>query len=296
MKRRWWLAFVVPGLAVAALGSRAALAAGQAAAPASADKPSFDVSDCGACHEDQVRSVGLTRHGSVAQSCQHCHGDPSAHLKGALEGEPGPIKKFKSLTPRESAAVCEECHSKGGQKHWVNSAHASRGVVCSTCHEPHPKGAPPKALLAKAQLDLCTGCHLQKKAALMRSGHMPIREGKLQCSSCHNPHGTTNDRMLLQTSVQENCYTCHAEKRGPFLWEHPPVRENCVNCHDAHGTINDKLLKVKQPLMCQQCHQSSSHKGPAYASMSRYAFNQSCLHCHASIHGSNHPTGNRFFR
>jgi DmsE family decaheme c-type cytochrome len=102
--------------------------------------------------------------------------------------------------------------------------------------------------------------------------------------------------MLLQTSVNQNCYTCHAEKRGPYLWEHAPVRENCLNCHDAHGTINEKMLKVKQPLLCQQCHQTSSHPGPAYPSMSRYAFNQGCMHCHPTIHGSVHPSGNRFFR
>ena len=105
-----------------------------------------------------------------------------------------------------------------------------------------------------------------------------------------------NDKMLLQTSVNQNCYTCHAEKRGPYLWEHAPVRENCLNCHDAHGTINEKMLKVKQPLLCQQCHQTSSHPGPAYPSMSRYAFNQGCMHCHPTIHGSVHPSGNRFFR
>jgi predicted CXXCH cytochrome family protein len=80
------------------------------------------------------------------------------------------------------------------------------------------------------------------------------------------------------------------------LWEHAPVRENCLNCHDAHGTINEKMLKVKQPLLCQQCHQTASHPGPAYPSMSRYAFNQGCMHCHPTIHGSVHPSGNRFFR
>ena len=259
-------------------------------------KASFDINDCRACHEDQVKALEATRHSSLEQSCQHCHGDPSAHVKGALEGEPGPIQKFKALTSHQSAAVCTTCHTKGAQKHWTSSTHDSRGVVCATCHQVHAKGAPLKAQLAKPQLELCTGCHLQKKAALMRSGHMPIREGKLQCSSCHNPHGTTNDKMLLQSSVQENCYTCHAEKRGPFLWEHPPAREGCTNCHDAHGTINDKLLKVKPPLLCQQCHQSTSHKGPAYPAQSRYAFNQGCMNCHMAVHGSVHPSGNRFFR
>jgi DmsE family decaheme c-type cytochrome len=130
----------------------------------------------------------------------------------------------------------------------------------------------------------------------MRASHMPLREGKLECTSCHNPHGTPNDKLLLQASVNQNCYTCHAEKRGPFLWEHAPVRENCTNCHDAHGTMADKMLKVKTPLLCQQCHQTSSHPGPAYPAQSRYAFNQACLSCHMAIHGSTHASGNRFFR
>ena len=129
-----------------------------------------------------------------------------------------------------------DCHNKGNQKHWAGSMHDTRKLACTQCHNPHPaEGVHEKALLRQPQLKLCTGCHLQKKAQLLRPGHMPLREGKLQCTSCHNPHGTTNERLLWQTSVNQNCYSCHAEKRGPFLWEHAPVRENCLNCHDPHG-------------------------------------------------------------
>ena len=34
--------------------------------------------------------------------------------------------------------------------------------------------------------------------------------------------------MIKADSVNELCYTCHTEKRGPFLFEHAPVREDCV--------------------------------------------------------------------
>jgi DmsE family decaheme c-type cytochrome len=171
-------------------------------------------------------------------------------------------------------------------------------VSCLSCHNPHPKGAAPKSLLIKPEFELCTTCHLQKKAALMRSSHMPMREGKMTCTSCHNPHGTPYPKQLLQVSVNQNCYTCHAEKRGPFLWEHPPVRENCLNCHDAHGTVNDYLLKAKQPVLCIQCHNgfASGGMGNAHAARDRYTLNQSCLNCHPMIHGSTHPQGNRFKR
>jgi len=292
MKRPPFLAFLAVLLATVALPGRASPAR-QEKAPAAGELVGMET--CASCHEDAVKAFKLTAHAKGEQSCETCHGPGKAHVDA--EGDKTKIRNPKSLAAADSSAICQECHNKAGQKHWTGSTHDSRGVSCTTCHNPHPKGAPVKALLAKpSQLALCTGCHLQKKGQLMRSSHMPLREGKMECTSCHNAHGTPNDKMLLQTSVNQNCYSCHAEKRGPFLWEHAPVRENCINCHDAHGTMADKMLKVKQPLLCQQCHQTSSHPGPAYPAQSRYAFNQACLQCHPAIHGSTHPSGNRFFR
>ena len=83
---------------------------------------------------------------------------------------------------------------------------------------------------------------------------MPIREGKVACTDCHNPHGSVTESLLKKDSVNEVCYTCHAERRGPFLFEHAPVRENCLNCHDPHGSINEYSLKVSRPRLCFECH------------------------------------------
>jgi DmsE family decaheme c-type cytochrome len=251
---------------------------------------------CADCHTDTVNAFKGTPHADSPAGCVGCHGDSQAHL--AAGGGKGTMRSFKGLSATEASAVCLTCHDKGTQKHWTGSMHDSRNVSCITCHEPHPTGKAPKALLRKPQFELCTSCHLQKKAALMRSSHMPMREGKVTCTSCHNPHGTPYPRMLLQVSINQNCYTCHAEKRGPFLWEHAPVRENCLNCHDAHGTVNDFLLKVKQPMLCIQCHNgfASGGMGNAHAARDRYALNQSCMNCHPAIHGSTHPRGNTFKR
>jgi DmsE family decaheme c-type cytochrome len=138
----------------------------------------------------------------------------------------------------------------------------------------------------------------------MRSSHMPLREGTMTCSSCHNPHGTANPAMLKQFSVNENCYTCHAEKRSPVLWEHPPVRESCTTCHDPHGSLHPRLLVAKQPRLCQQCHDETRHPTQPYASASvgpgffpnSRMFDRGCMNCHSMIHGSNHPAGMRFLR
>jgi DmsE family decaheme c-type cytochrome len=293
MSTRGWVLFAASAGLLFWLASSAAPGEGSTE-PVTASADFVGTDTCAVCHEAAANSFKRTPHAGSSLGCEGCHGAGKEHSEH--DGDKTKIRDFKTIAPQESSAVCQTCHSAAGQKHWVGSSHDSRGIACVQCHEPHPTGAAPKALLRKPQMELCTGCHLQKKAQLLRSGHMPMREGKLQCTSCHNPHGTPNDKMLLQASVQQNCYSCHAEKRGPFLWEHPPVRENCVNCHDAHGSINDKLLKVRIPLLCQQCHQTASHPGPAYPAASRYAFNQACLHCHMAIHGSTHPSGNRFFR
>jgi DmsE family decaheme c-type cytochrome len=299
MGNRSWYLLAVVGLAlslgIASAGGAQTAAAPAAAAPPAATAEYAGIDTCVQCHEDVVKAFKTTPHAASTLGCEGCHGSGKDHVEAG--GDKTKIKVFATLSARASSATCMECHNKAGQKHWTGSSHDSRQVACTSCHNAHPKeGVVEKAMLKQPQMVLCTSCHLQKKAQLLRPGHMPMREGKMQCTSCHNPHGTTNDKMILQTSVNQNCYTCHAEKRGPFLWEHAPVRENCLNCHDAHGTINEKMLKVKQPLLCQQCHQTSSHPGPAYPSMSRYAFNQGCMHCHPTIHGSVHPSGNRFFR
>src|SRR6185295_6019826 len=82
---------------------------------------------------------------------------------------------------------------------------------------------------------------------------------QLSCTDCHNPHGSTAQALLKANSVNETCFTCHADKRGPFLFEHAPVRDSCVNCHTPHGSNHEKLLITARPLLCQQCHAQSGH-------------------------------------
>ena len=77
---------------------------------------------------------------------------------------------------------------------------------------------------------------------------------------------------MVKDTVNETCYTCHAEKRGPFLWEHSPVVDDCTNCHTPHGSTKPALLKARVPWLCQECH--SGDHGAAINS------------------GANLPTGN----
>lgn len=249
---------------------------------------------CSTCHDVVVKEFQKTSHEQSAMGCEGCHGPGQAHVDGG--GDKSKIRKFAELSPVEINDICLSCHNKGTQSHWMGSTHNRRTLSCITCHNPHPKGSNTPHLLRKTEIELCTECHLQQKAQLYNSAHMPLREGKMNCSSCHNPHGSVNPSMLTEHSVNENCYKCHAEKRGPFLWEHAPVRINCDTCHDPHGSMHESMLKVKMPILCQECHVDSRHPSQAHMAPERFSFNKSCLNCHSMIHGSNHPSGVRFMR
>lgn len=249
---------------------------------------------CGQCHTDLAAAFAKTPHAASPAGCEGCHGPADEHVAGG--GDPSKIRRLSTLKGRDRAEVCLSCHQKGEVAHWVGSTHDARNLDCGTCHDPHPKGAARPHLLKAGEQQACGGCHAAQAAKMYRSAHMPVREGAMSCTSCHNPHGTLDEKSLRQRSVNENCYTCHAEKRGPMLWEHPPVRENCTTCHDPHGSTTTSLLKVKVPVLCQNCHVSSRHPSQTHMPAERFAFNHGCLNCHQAIHGSNHPSGNRLLR
>ncbi len=159
-------------------------------------------------------------------------------------------------------------------------------------------------MAAPDQLALCKQCHVVSVGQQANWSHMPVREGKMQCSSCHNVHGTVTEKLIVDNSINENCYRCHTDKRGPFLWEHAPVRESCMNCHKPHGSNNIRLLRLREPRLCQQCHNENRHPSTAFSGGStglggiadRRVLGRSCALCHSNIHGSNHPSGFAFTR
>jgi DmsE family decaheme c-type cytochrome len=86
------------------------------------------------------------------------------------------------------------------------------------------------------------------------------------------------------------CFTCHADKRGPFVFEHEPVKvEGCESCHTPHGSPNTHLLKVSTVnLLCLSCHTTSFANAPGAPSFHNQAAQyQACTLCHVQVHGSN---------
>ena len=284
-------------------------AAPPAAAAQPAVQPGYLGSDsCVVCHENYDKTIEATKHGfkgnamapASKQGCESCHGPGEAHAS-----DPGNVKPIQLNKVKADVAngQCQACHNRGEHALWDGSQHENRNVKCIDCHSVHAAEGP-TLMRAKTQQLTCARCHQTVTNKQQRFNHMPVREGKMTCSSCHNVHGTTNVKLLrVGTTVDQSCTSCHTEKRGPFLWEHAPVVDSCTTCHDSHGSNNDRMLVAKMPFLCQRCHVTSRHPPTVYegyglqnSGNANRMVGKSCANCHQQVHGSNHPNGKFFLR
>jgi DmsE family decaheme c-type cytochrome len=307
--------------------SQQANASGQAAPPAYAQNV---LKTClKECHDmepvtlilDTPHAVKDDKRTPFAQhQCETCHGASPEHVDVSSNPVAVVFKGRKASPVARRNEVCMSCHQTGLRLHWTGSQHESRGVACTDCHTIHVRE---QQVLGKAtQAEVCFTCHKAQRAQTRRISAHPLAttslasSAKMACSDCHNPHGSPGPKLLIKSSVNETCYTCHPERRGPFLWEHAPVADDCMNCHTPHGSSNASLLKTRPPWLCQECH-SGDHgnqvnsganllggavttvnglQQPGAATPRAQAAARACLNCHVLIHGSNHPAGAKFQR
>ena len=267
---------------------------------------------CTTCHDENwpkpILSIGQTKHGvrgdERTPTCTSCHGESEGHLANPGAAKPDRMFTKHADTPAEQRSeACISCHKGTARTHWEGSPHQVNQVACTDCHQIH--SAVDKVREKKTQPEVCFTCHREQRADSFKISHHPIREGKVVCSDCHNPHGSPGPSLVKKNTINETCWTCHADKRGPFLWEHQPAVEACTNCHTPHGSNLSPLLTSRAPWLCQQCHdgQHSSENpiGPNAASNqftlkpgvlpSNQTAGRACLNCHSQVHGSNSPNG-----
>lgn len=260
---------------------------------------------CLGCHEKMTKTFEKNIHSKAkywdagAKSCESCHGPGSSH---AESGDPAKIQNPAKLSVEDASKACLSCHKNAmGQRYWQGSAHESMNVSCVACHSVHNNNG--KMLKESSEAATCYKCHPEQRSFSMKRSSHPMRDsskgngqGKMSCSSCHNAHGTQTGKLIAANSINDKCYECHQEKKAPVLWEHSPVKESCLNCHSAHGSNHEKMLTAKEPRLCQQCHEQGRHQTLAGEAGSFFVINRGCSNCHAQIHGSNHPSGQKLKR
>ena len=270
---------------------------------------------CVGCHDEDneypIFPLFKTKHAAAADprtpfggannKCESCHGPGSIHIKAKKdEKRGGSIINFgkSAWTPvKDQNDKCLGCHQTHQRIEWKGSTHEFNQLSCASCHSIHVAKDPVRDRLQQPRV--CLTCHKSEESELhLRSRH-PVREGKVACSDCHNVHGEDGTGLLVKASSREKCVSCHAEKRGPFLWEHAPVAEDCMLCHAPHGTNQPALLNKRVPQLCQQCHDPSGHPSTRLDGSklpSAYLQVKGCLNCHSAVHGSNHPSGSTLLR
>ncbi|MFU8815535.1 MAG: DmsE family decaheme c-type cytochrome [Pseudomonadales bacterium] len=255
-----------------------------------------------------VRADQRTPFAAEGRACEACHGPSAEHVTGRRDdgSRPPPAVAFR---PEEAAAVkeaaCIGCHQRDAGHHWHGSAHRFAEVVCSDCHRVHPRQDP--VLSHSTQAGVCLDCHRRQRSEFLRPSTHPLAmglgRGSMVCGDCHAPHGSPAPAELVRDSVNDSCLGCHAEFRGPFLWEHAPVAEDCTLCHSPHGSTHRNLLVRRSPWMCQECHLGAFHPSSLETALgvppqgaSRQILGRDCMNCHTQVHGSNHPSGAGFIR
>ena len=292
-------------------------AAAQPSPPEPQGEGYVGVQACLECHEDQYYSVMASKQGQAADprtpfahnGCESCHGPGERHALSEGGKDFGDMIRFgkHATAPAEQQdAACIRCHEGGRLQHWHGSTHDQEGTRCVDCHTVHRRDA---AMSKATEVEVCDQCHWKIRAETHKAFVHPVRQGQMVCSDCHNPHGSAGPAELNWLSLNESCYECHAELRGPFLWEHYPVSEDCSICHTVHGSNNPGLLVKRVPQLCEECHQSTDHTrrivgfeftppepGGTNVGPTRFFLGEGCLNCHGQIHGSNHPSGFELLR
>jgi len=313
--------------ASAPAASAPAASAPAASAPAPSPGTGTEYSEKGAdtclgCHDEDSDSPGFstsaifrTKHaqrghahapfGKGGLQCEACHGPGARHAaKGSKKT--ATINSFKPnsfLSVRERNEPCLGCHQDATRNAWHAGAHDRNQLACTDCHKLHTER---DAVRDKAsQPEVCFRCHQQQRAEFHKASSHPVRFGRMACSDCHNAHGSGSVAMLNKPTLNQTCFTCHADKRGPLLWEHAPVVEDCSLCHSTHGSVRPALLNKTPPLLCQQCHAPAGHPAVARTPAglpsaggggSVFLVAGSCTNCHSQVHGSNHPAGAKLLR
>jgi DmsE family decaheme c-type cytochrome len=257
---------------------------------------------CADCH-DQAKVFGINPHahgkaskGQVVPNavCEGCHGNGTAHMEAG--GDKSLI--YKPVGVAGANKTCLGCHDTTTDRisrhtgHHANSAQ----VNCLTCHSIHSSEARAPHLLAREQLALCSTCHATTVASFRNKPYAHrLGRGGMECSSCHEPHGMPiKPQNLRMTGAGEMpCLGCHADKRGPFVFNHGSVAiGDCTTCHEVHGSSNPKMLKRSTVMqLCIECHSpitpnTLGSQPPSFHNLTTVRY-QNCTSCHMAIHGSN---------
>jgi DmsE family decaheme c-type cytochrome len=280
---------LITSLVVGAAAVALALVGGSYS-PVQAGDPS---ADCATCHEEIAADFQHTPHAVTAAggpSCVTCHGDGARHME-----EGGAAGLIGKPAGRDGEVLCLACHQQHVETMFSSrSVHSDSALWCGSCHNVHAKAPSQARLLTTGANELCASCHPAAAGSFNKPFGHQLDRGGLECVSCHNPHGGAGEESLkLDRSGDGPCLSCHAEKRGPFVFPHVTgVTGDCMTCHVPHGASNPMALtRARVDQLCLECHSAIEggtlgSQPPSFHDLRSPRY-QNCTTCHVTVHGSN---------
>ncbi|RJQ48251.1 MAG: cytochrome C [Nitrospiraceae bacterium] len=227
---------------------------------------------CYTCHTEKAEIIHKSQfvHKPVSEKCTSCHNPHSASKQFMLEAE--------------SPALCLTCHKdKKDQLASVTVKHGAidRDKSCLNCHDAHNSNIAKNLLMEP--MDMCLNCHnreykrengkpvsdMKKWLAENTDYHGPIKQK--DCSGCHNPHGSTNFRILryyypptfYEPFSVENynlCFSCHEKTLvlNPETTKLTNFRNGNMNLHFLH------VNKAVKGRTCRACHETHASNYPKH--------------------------------
>jgi predicted CXXCH cytochrome family protein len=254
----------------------------------------FAVAACITCHDPHGGNAPGMLRIPVPQLCLGCHTDLRVRFTNAqfrhtpaitqcLDCHSPHVSDQRYLLKIKAPELCGKCHEKvvkDYQTALVKHSPVAEDSACMNCHDPHM--AEERSLLLADGCDICLKCHdktvksgqqdLADMKLLLASNpkhHGPIQDRN--CSGCHNPHSSSNLRLLTDeypkgfyapyfASRYALCFRCHDS--GLAKEEHTATltefRDGDRNLHFLH------VNRTSNGRTCRSCHVVHASVSPKY--------------------------------
>ncbi|MBL8177078.1 MAG: tetratricopeptide repeat protein [Bryobacterales bacterium] len=196
--------------------------------------------------------------------CQRCHGPGRAHVQAASaagakkEAVRAAIVNPAKLPFERSFEVCMQCHLETTSFPLPNSlVRFGRGAFSYDVGKP----------LAEFALHFDHGAGREDKFEIvssvyrLRQSACFVKSGKLQCTTCHDPHRPAREDA---SHVQKACTSCHAGRT-----EHA-LNRDCASCHMpkrrtedvVHASVTDHKIQRRPETANPLAERKERHERP----------------------------------